>query len=74
MTRPKRALTMAVAARRTHRKVPCRLVSTTAEKSSSDMRMSSVSLVIPALATSTSMSPPSSSLAAAKARPPSRCR
>ena len=43
---------------------PVRLVSMTAAQSSSDIRSSSVSLVMPALATSTSTGPCASSAAA----------
>src|SRR3954454_22787130 len=46
------------AARRAQRKAPARLVSRTESKSSSLMRMSRVSRVMPALATSTSTGPP----------------
>ncbi len=55
--RPRRSRIMPLVARRTHRKAPARLVSTTDAKSSSLIRISSVSLVMPALATSTSTGP-----------------
>ena len=52
---------MPFVARCTTRKEPVRLVSTTEVKSSSDMRSSSWSWVMPALATSTSTGPCASS-------------
>ncbi|KIX70563.1 hypothetical protein SF23_19025 [Streptomyces sp. MBRL 10] len=61
-TRPFLARSMPRFARLTTRKVPVRLVSTTEAKSSSDMRISSVSLVMPALATRTSTAPCASSI------------
>ena len=57
MIRPRRSRSMPLAARLASRKVPVRLVSMTDDQSSSDIRSSSVSAVIPALATSTSTGP-----------------
>jgi hypothetical protein len=61
--RPHRPRTIFVAARRAHRHEPVRLVSTTRVNCSSDIRISSVSSVMPALATSTSTLPSSASIA-----------
>ena len=57
MIRPRLRRIMPFVARCTTRKEPVRLVSTTEVKSSSDMRSSSWSWVMPALATSTSTGP-----------------
>ena len=62
--RPARARTMGRAARRTTWNVPVRLVSMTLSQSSSLIRMSRVSRVTPALATSTSTGPSCDSTAA----------
>ncbi len=59
--RPNFAFIMPLVARLTTRNVPVRLVSTTLVKSSSDMRSSSWSFVMPAFATSTSIGPSSAS-------------
>ena len=61
MIRPRRSRSMPLAARLASRKVPVRLVSMTEDQSSSLIRSSSVSLVMPALATSTSTGPWASS-------------
>ena len=61
--RPQRARTIFVAARLAQRKAPPRLVSTTLVNCSSDIRMISVSSVMPAFATSTSTGPSSFSIA-----------
>ena len=63
MMRPNRPRIMGRLARRTTRKVPVRFVSMTVSQSSSDMRMSSVSFVTPALATRISTGPSSASTA-----------
>ena len=57
MTRPHRARSMPFEARLTTRNVPPRFVATTLSKSSSVMRSSSVSLVMPAFATTISTGP-----------------
>ena len=67
MIRPLRSRIMPLAARRAQRNAPARLVSMTASKSSSLIRISSVSRVTPALATRTSIGPPRISSASAKA-------
>ena len=67
MIRPARALIIPFEARRAHRKAPARLVSSTASKSSSLIRMRSVSLVMPAFATSTSTGRPRICSASVKA-------
>ena len=59
--RPKRALSIPFEARFTTRKAPERFVSMTEVKSSSDIRMRSMSRVIPAFATTTSTGPSFSS-------------
>jgi hypothetical protein len=56
-TRPQRARIIPRAARFSSRKLPVRFVSRTASQSSSPIRNSSVSEVMPALATSTSTGP-----------------
>ena len=61
MIRPRRRRSMPLAARLASRKVPVRLVSMTDDQSSSLIRRSRVSLVMPALATSTSTGPWASS-------------
>ncbi len=58
---------MPLAARRAQRKAPVRLVSTTSVKSSSLIRIKRVSLVMPALATTTSMVRPRICSASVKA-------
>ena len=60
--RPRRSRSMPLAARLASRNEPVRLVSMTEDQSSSDIRSSSVSLVMPALATSTSTGPCASSI------------
>src|SRR6476620_1879854 len=65
--RPRRSRIIPLLARRAQRKAAARLVSMTLSNSSSLMRMSSWSAVMPALATRTSTGPPSSSSALAKA-------
>ena len=65
--RPPWARTMGPRLRRTTRYTPVRLVSMTSCQASSPIRSKSVSLVIPALATST-LTGPSASSTAAKAR------
>ena len=60
--RPNLALSMPFDARFTTRKAPERFVSMTEVKSSSVIRMSKVSLVMPALATTTSTGPSSASI------------
>ena len=55
--RPQRALSMARVARLATRNAPVRLASRTLVNCSSDIRMSRVSSVMPALATSTSTGP-----------------
>ena len=57
MIRPKRARIIGRAARRATRNAPVRLVAITASQSSSVIRISRVSRVMPALATSTSTGP-----------------
>ncbi|CAB4651291.1 unannotated protein [freshwater metagenome] len=64
MTRPYLALIIGVMQRLTTRKTPPRLVSITLSNSSSDILMSSVSLVIPALATRTLIGPQAASTSA----------
>ena len=64
MMRPNFALIMPFEARLTTRNAPPRLVSTTVSKSSSDIRISSVSRVMPAFATTTSTGPSFSSTSA----------
>ena len=61
--RPQRARSIFDEARLAHRNAPVRLVSTTPVNCSSDIRISSVSSVMPALATSTSTGPSSASTA-----------
>src|SRR5688500_15395810 len=61
MIRPRRSRSMPLAARLANRKVPVRLVSMTEDQSSSLIRSSRVSLVMPALATRTSTGPCASS-------------
>ena len=63
MMRPHRPFIIPLTARRDTRKAPVRLASTTSLKSSSDMRSTKPSWVIPALATSTSTGPNFSSMA-----------
>ena len=68
-TRPNRCLIMDLVARFRTLKTPFKFVSMTCSKSSSLMRSSNVSFVIPALATSTSIGPrflSTSSIAASK--------
>ncbi len=60
--RPKRAFSMPFDARFTTRNEPPRFVSTTLSNSSSDIRMSRVSRVMPAFATTTSTGPSSCSI------------
>ena len=67
MIRPRRALIMLLIARLTVRKAPPRFVSTTAAKSSSLMRMSSVSRVMPAFATTVVTGPSCCSISATAA-------
>src|SRR4051794_29830563 len=62
--RPRRRRSMPFEARLARRNEPVRLVSMTEDQSSSDIRSSSVSAVIPALATSTSTGPCASSICA----------
>ena len=64
MIRPRRRRSMPLAARLASRKEPVRLVSMTEDQSSSLIRSSSVSWVMPALATSTSTGPWASSTSA----------
>ena len=61
MTRPNRARSIPFDARFTTRNAPPRLVATTESKSSSLIRISSVSFVMPAFATTTSTGPSSAS-------------
>ena len=63
MIRPRRSRSIPFEARLASRKEPVRLVSITDDQSSSDIRSSSVSWVMPALATSTSTGPCASSAA-----------
>ena len=60
--RPRRSRSMPLAARLASRNEPVRLVSITDDQSSSDIRSTSVSAVMPALATSTSTGPCASSI------------
>src|SRR6478672_10005132 len=64
MIRPRRSRSMPFAARLARRKDPVRLVSITDDQSSSDIRRTSVSAVMPALATSTSTGPCAASISA----------
>ena len=75
MIRPRRSRIMPLLARRAQRKAPARLVSTTESNSSSLMRMRSWSLVMPALATRTSIGPAEQLLGLGEGRRrPRRCR
>ena len=62
MIRPRRSRSMPLAARLASRNEPVRLVSMTEDQSSSDIRSTRVSAVMPALATSTSTGPCAASI------------
>src|SRR5512133_3480897 len=64
MIRPRRSRSIPLAARFVSRKVPVRLVSMTEAQSSSDIRSSRVSAVMPAFATSASTGPCAASISA----------